>query len=444
MCNLYSRRFGLLELDKSSELEDDDTEDDAKAEGEDSPGSSDSEDDDDASKVDIEEENRTSEIVTEGEVSVIVFDTADEEDGETQSESGDEEDVDTPQFNDEAFEGALSPNLAELGAEYVIHKMVIGLLLTIHRADHINLQVRTTPSTTPSSTRGPSMESTPPLYTPSPLAVIAPSPPKNINLNIAAGLEPAPSSYMESDAVLAAMFSQVGVRTRAKTRGTLGTKRANENISEVDDDVFARPAKRMATRPVRAAARRRSTEPSPKEAEIAPPQAGPSRACEPGREASIRDGYPVNADGAMECLHAIELPPLGGTCLHESAQEDGTVVVCNKTFAGRFNQKKNIHNHIEGHVADLAKRLGVATYGTSQVKADCFHSGCGEKQEFRTMVRHIETKHYGVQRWNCKHCDEAQTPKTTMDRTTVKRHINTCTNWRKVAGANGQRKKGKK
>lgn len=136
----------------------------------------------------------------------------------------------------------------------------------------------------------------------------------------------------------------------------------------------------------------------------------------------------------MENEHAIELPPLGGKCLYEKPEEN-SIVVCNETLAGGFSQKTSIHNHIDAHVAELAKRLGVAKYGTSTVKAGCFH--CNEEPEFRTMVRHIETSHFGVQRWNCKHCDEKQKFKTRMDSTTVNRHIKTCRNLREAAEGDG-------
>lgn len=206
----------------------------------------------------------------------------------------------------------------------------------------------------------------------------------------------------------------------------------------------ARPAKKMAVRSTRATVQRCSPGPSTQKAEIAPPQPGPSRAVNPGKKTSIRDGYPVNDNGAMECPHAIELPPLGGTCLHEHTQEDGTIIACNKTFTSGFPQKKSIHNHIEGHVAEMARRLGINKYGASNVKAKCFHSSCGKEQEFRIMVRHIETMHFGVQRWKCKHCPDNQNPKTRMDKTTVERHLKTCRNWRRVSSEVGSEEKGEK
>lgn len=273
--------------------------------------------------------------------------------------------------------------------------------------------------------------------TPSPLTSVNPLSPAE-SAGAGSRIRSVPAPYEESDAALAAMISRVGVQTRAQARG----KRAIDDVQAVNDVVLVRPSKKTATRSERAKLQRSSPRSSTKKAETVPPQPGPSRisgVSETGATTStsvprvvkptIREGFIVNADGAMENDDAIELPPLGGVCQYKLTKEDGTVAVCNETFEGGFSEKQKIRDHFAAHVSELVKLRG--TSGSGIIK--CFQ--CGKVQGLPTMVRHIETTHFGVQRWDCKHCDNLTT-KTRMDKNTIQRHLAGCLSKRKATDSN--------
>lgn len=219
-------------------------------------------------------------------------------------------------------------------------------------------------------------------------------------------------------------------------------KRPIKDVLGVDNDTDGRPVKKMTTRSARAPIRCSSPGPSTKKA--VPSQPVPSRTIRSDEvsatartsapnqaKASIRVGFIINDDGAMESEDAIELPPLGGACYYKHAREDGTIVACKTTFKGGFCEKKQIHDHFAAHVSELTKLRDAGGSGAAESK--CFQ--CDKKQGLQTMVRHIETTHFGVQRWDCKHCDNA-TRKTRMDKSTVERHLEVCLKRNKVEATN--------
>lgn len=296
------------------------------------------------------------------------------------------------------------------------------LSLNIYITPPLSIQASCTTSTTPNASNGTSIESMRSIQTPSPLTSVTPLSPAE-HAYASPHADSGPASYEESDAALAAMLLQVGVQTRS------GKKRAIEDAHGTDY-IVAGPSKKAATRSSRAEVQCRSRRPPAKKAEASPPQPGPSRIVSKASattstlqpqisKPSIREGFTINSDGAMENDDAVELPPLGGTCHYKLSGKDGTVVDCNKTFEGGFAQKQMIHDHFAAHVAEMVNRRDARGGGTTK----CFQ--CDNVQGLQTMVRHIETTHFGVQRWDCKHCDNS-TKKTRMDKSTIQRHLAGC------------------
>lgn len=310
---------------------------------------------------------------------------------------------------------------------------------------YLSIQASTTVSKTQNATDGMSSTSTTPLQISSPPTSASPPSPAEA-ADVTSRIERVPAPYEESDAALAALLLCVGVETRAQARG----KRPIDDVQGVNDVVLARPSKKTATRSVRANLQRSSPRSSKKKAETIPPQAGPSRisrvsdtgtttstSVPRGAKPSIREGFTINADGAMENDDAIELPPLAGVCQYKLTKEDGTFAVCNETFEGGFNEKQKIRDHFSAHVSELVKLRGTSRSGIVK----CFQ--CDKVQGLPTMVRHIETTHFGVQRWDCKHCDNLTT-KTRMDKNTIQRHLAGCLSKKKATNSNTQEEKEKK